>query len=308
MEESIILSMKKYLGKLRRDPNQKVHAPLAEAYRRSLLLEDGEETAAEGLEQFPSYLLCREVLGKIYFRKGKLQEARQQLERVAKIVKNNPELSRILGKLYMNLGMLDEAKEQLNFVWEKDPFDFEVRNLLVSIERQQKQKDAPVAQAGTDPLDIFNAKADESSTDIESIIAGMDDPEIKDRGTYMKATDVALDALDAVEGTIDKAADEIYERNIDADLEEARRRRQERAERPEVYQDKGKEIQAAAYIGQVELEIHMLDEALLLANRLLKSHPEDEELQEIVEKFNKALEVKEDEMDKIEQSSLAKGL
>lgn len=302
MDEAIIFSMKKHIGRLRRDPEQKVHAPLAEAYRRSGLTSDAKETAHTGLDKFPGYLLCREVLGKIYFKQGKLEKARAELEVVSKVVKNNSELSRLLGKLYLQLGLEEEAESELRFVLKKDPFDFEVRNLLVGLEKKRSFENQPV----DDNIDLFTQEVSEKTYDIENIINSLEDPEVKERAQYAKATDVALDALEDMEGVIDEKADEIFEKGLEDDGKKIKR--SYRKEHPEVFKDKHKEIQAAARIGTIHMELHILDEASILAKRLLDKDPTDNDLVLLNDKFKQALEKKEKELEQMESMEIGLGL
>ena len=308
MDESIILNMKSYMGRLRRDMRQKVHAPLAECYRKTGLVVDAEKTAHSGLDMFPSYLLCREVLGKIYFRQGKLEQAQEQLERVAKIIKNSPELSRVLGKLYVQLRVNDLARELLDFVLERDPFDFEVRHLLSELDLRAAGLEEP-DQEEPEPEEeeeTFAEKLERRVWDIETILSTMDEPQVHNHEKYVDATDRTLDALEEVEDVIDARADEIFARNIDQP--EQRTVVPRMPVRPLHSATQRREISAAAAIGQVHMEIHLLDEALFLAKKLLDSDPHDPDLRLLCDKFEKALGDKESELDRVEGLDLATGL
>jgi len=308
MDEQILISMKGYLQKLRRDEHQKIYAPLADCYRRTGLLTDAEDTANNGLEVFPSYLLCREVLGKVFFKRGKLNQAKEQLEKVAKIIKDSPELSRVLGKLYLQLDAKEEAARHLEFVLAKDPFDFEVHNLLIEIKRQEQAlaDDEMVAEQG---VDMFAEPEQAKVTDIEAIINSMDEPEVKNRSDYAQATDAVFDNLESFEDDIDDKADEIFAAVESMPIEpQPKKRRVMRRDRPEIYRDKKREIKAAAVIGQIHMEIHLLDEALILSKKLQKAEPDDPDLQLLSGKFEAELDIKEMELEKLENMSFATGL
>lgn len=302
MGENIILSMKDYLGRLRRDSRQKLYAPLAECYRRTNLIDDAEETAITGLNMFPTYLLCREVLGKVYFKQGQWARAREQLEKVASVVKDNLELSRVLGKVYFELGMTEEAMSHFRFVSEKDPFDFEVHNLMAQSKQSQPQGTEPEQE---DHVDMFTESVEEKIYDIERIVKSMDKPEVLSRSQYSRATDHALDTLENVEGDIDAKADEIF-KNLQ-DQSPAQRPKPIRMTR-NISESNKKEIKAAAMIGQIHLELHLLDEALIQARKHLKEDPTDVDIVEICGKFEHALDLKEAELVRIEEMSLATGL
>jgi tetratricopeptide (TPR) repeat protein len=311
MDETIISSMKKYLAKLRRDPAQKVQAPLADSFRRGGLVGDAEQTAFIGIDRHPSYLLCHEVLGKIYLRQGRLEKARDELEKVARIVQRNVELSRVLGKIYAELDQEDQAKELLEFVLEQDPFDFEVKNALIAIE---KKKTAPppkvIEKPAQDEVEEAKAEATKKVWDIESIIASIEEPasDPKPRAQYERATDDTLDALESLEGTIDVEADKILEGWTEEEAAQDARRRASLTERAEIYSDKDMQLHAAASVGQVHMELHLLDEALVVTRTMLNREPEDPDLQEIFDKFKQAVDEKETELDRMEDLDLGVGL
>ena len=302
MDQNIILNMKEYIGRLRRDNQQKVYAPLADCYRRTNLMEDAEETAIEGLNRFPSYLLCREVLGKVYFKKGQWDKAREQLEKVSAVVKDNLELSRVLGKVYFALGIHEQAMSHFRFVSQKDPFDFEVHNLLTQMQRNQQED---TEHEKEDQVDMFSESVKENIYDIEKIVKSMEEPNVLPRTQYSRATDQALDTLEDVEGRIDAKADEMFE-NLQGENPSEKPRSVRMVK--EISLANKKEIKAAAVIGQIHLELHLLDEALIQAKKHLKVAPEDEDLMEICGKFEHALSLKEAELIRVEEMSLATGL
>lgn len=306
MEEEILHSMKDYMGRLRRDERQKVYAPLADCYLRTGLLGDAEEIALTGLDVFPTYLLCREVLGKVYFKLGRLEEAKLQLEKVANIIKDNPELSRVIGKLYMQLDMDDFAREHFELVIKKDPFDFEIHNLLIELNEKSLPQAEPESDDGR--VDMFSQSVEEKITDIEAIIAQMEAPEVLDKEKYSKATDDALDFIEDVEDDIDAKADELFA-HLQQEMEEIAPVRKIRPTvNQEILMENRKEIHAAAVIGQVHMEIHLLDEVLITAKKLLNKTPDDQDLKILCSKFEGELYTKEEELDRLEGSAFATGL
>ena len=305
MDEAILLSMKDFLARLRRDDRQKVHAPLADNYRKTGLMSDAEKMAKAGLAQYPSYLLCREVLGRIYYKQGKFDQAREQLEGVFRIIRSSIELSRILGKIYVKLGMPEQAREHLKLVVEKDPFDFEARNLLSELRAREEEADLE-DEPEPAPSDLTDHKPSTLMFDIESIINSMEEPEVHDRKKYEIATDDTLDALESLEGVIDAKADELFE--MSETEEQTEQSRPAHRMRRDLYAAREKEIEAAAMIGQIHMELHLLDEALIMARRMLAQNPYDQELKMLCAKFEEALLEKEGELDRLESMSIATGL
>jgi len=89
----------KYLAILSKDPGSMVFAPLAEAYRKAGMLDEAIATAEEGVKLHPDYLSGMVALGKAYFEKGLLAEARENLEKVLVIAPDNIIAANILEEI-----------------------------------------------------------------------------------------------------------------------------------------------------------------------------------------------------------------
>jgi tetratricopeptide (TPR) repeat protein len=89
----------KYLSILSKDPGSMVFAPLAEAYRKAGMLDEAIATAQDGLKLHPNYLSGMVALGRAYFEKGMLKEAREELERVIKMAPDNIIAANILEEI-----------------------------------------------------------------------------------------------------------------------------------------------------------------------------------------------------------------
>ncbi|MBZ0272305.1 tetratricopeptide repeat protein [bacterium] len=297
MDKDVLVNIKDFREKLKRDPLMKLHAQLADGYRRVGLTDDAIETCRVGLDIHPSYLLCREVLGRILLRVGALESAREHLEAVHAIVKDNIELNRALAKLYDELGRLDLARPLVESVIAKDPFDFEMRNLLAASERPRPEKEEAV--------DLFDAPARAKVFDIESILADDIGP-VAERGKRTAATDLMLDALEDVEDVIETRADEIM-----AALGESNgsRPRASRPARRDAYRGKEKELHGAAVLAQVHMEIHLMEEALNLVRKLRRAMGDDTaEFEDLEDRLKSALGEKEKLLDDLEDRELARGL
>ena len=79
----------KYLAILSKDPGSMVFAPLAEAYRKAGMLDEAIATAQDGMKLRPDYVSGMVALGRAYFEKGLLAEARENLEKVLVIAPDN---------------------------------------------------------------------------------------------------------------------------------------------------------------------------------------------------------------------------
>ena len=89
----------KYLAILSKDPGSMVFAPLAEAYRKIGMLDEAIATAQDGLKLHPNYVSGMVALGRAYFEKGALAEARETLETVLVIAPDNIVASNILDEI-----------------------------------------------------------------------------------------------------------------------------------------------------------------------------------------------------------------
>ncbi len=306
MEERILRNIQKFAKRIKRDRFAKVYAPLADSYRRVGLFEDGIETCRLGLEIFPRYLACREVLGKVYLRQGKLSDARRELEQVAQVITDNLELSKALAKVYAKVGERDKAEELLGWIVAKDPLDFEMRNIGMQMRREAERAQAREAGADPEELDLYDlAGRIDAVVNIEDIVAG----ETYDRQRIAKATDDTLDGLENIEELIDAEADKIVDAtDEDAPRELTDEEKTTRQRRREMLNIGIEELNAAAVIARVELEISLLDEASILCTKLLKKEPDDDELKVLADKFTQRLENKEAELDRLEGMHLGRGL
>jgi hypothetical protein len=123
----------KYLEILAKEPNSRVFAPLAEAYRKAGLLEDAIETAREGLQVHPNYLGGRVALGRAYFEKRMYGEAREEMQRVVKAAPDNLMAHKILGQISWEQGDAPAAEKAFRMVLVLDPRDNEARQALDKI-------------------------------------------------------------------------------------------------------------------------------------------------------------------------------
>ncbi|MEK6725303.1 MAG: tetratricopeptide repeat protein [Deltaproteobacteria bacterium] len=101
----------KYLAILSKDPGSMVFAPLAEAYRKAGMLDEAIATARDGLKLRPDYVSGMVALGRAYFEKGLLAEARENLEKVLIIAPDN----------IIAAGILEEIKSKWSVVRGQGP-------------------------------------------------------------------------------------------------------------------------------------------------------------------------------------------
>jgi tetratricopeptide (TPR) repeat protein len=245
-------------------------------------------------------------MGRVLMRMGRFPEALEQLEKVHAVVKEDTELNRALGKLYLQLGNEQAAQPLLESVLAKDPFDFEIRNLLTSSDRRKKADEAAevyrqaVETGDQDTIDLFNARPQKKRTvHIDQILSDDEDaaPTHEERAG---ATDKMLDGLaDKIMATLDEgerrqATDDIYSTF--------------RKEARDYYGGKEKDLHAAAVLAQIHMEVSLLDEALHFVHKLLKDAESDGELLDLQKRLDAALNLKEEELDRAENMDLTSGV
>lgn len=101
--------IERYLAIWERDPRSRVFAPLAEAYRKIGELDRAIEVCKRGLEIHPNYVSGRVALGRAYFDKGDLKEAKAQIEIVYEADPENLVAAKTLGEIFEAEGELEKA-------------------------------------------------------------------------------------------------------------------------------------------------------------------------------------------------------
>lgn len=106
----------KYLAILSKDPGSMVFAPLAEAYRKAGMLDEAIATAQDGLKIHPNYVSGMVALGRAYYEKGMLIEARGTLEQVVITAPDN----------IIAVNILEEIRKQWPEVGEQEEAEVKV--------------------------------------------------------------------------------------------------------------------------------------------------------------------------------------
>ena len=136
--------IEKYLEILAKDPNSRVFAPLAEAYRKAGLLDDAVETALEGLRIHPNYLGGRVALGRAYFEKRQYAEAAAEMQKVAKSAPDNIIAHKVLGQIASRQNDLPAAEKAFKMVLLLDPRDQEAQQFIADLAGAVPAAPAPV--------------------------------------------------------------------------------------------------------------------------------------------------------------------
>ncbi len=143
--------IEKYLNILAKDPNSRVFAPLAEAYRKAGLLDDAIETALEGLKVHPTYLGGRVALGRAYFDKRQFAEAAAEMQKVVKSAPDNIVAHKVLGQIAYNQNDLPMAEKAFKMVLLLDPRDQEAQQFVARVGGESPRAPTPAAAPAPTP-------------------------------------------------------------------------------------------------------------------------------------------------------------
>jgi tetratricopeptide (TPR) repeat protein len=123
-------SIRRYQERLSKDPASLVFAPLADAYRKAGRTREAIATCQEGLERYPHYFTARLILVKALIADGNHEQALAELTDLVARAPDNAQCHRLLADLYRKRGKLDLAREHLERVAAMEPDDAEARATL----------------------------------------------------------------------------------------------------------------------------------------------------------------------------------
>jgi tetratricopeptide (TPR) repeat protein len=196
-DSALLSEIEKYEAAVRRDPDSRVFAALADAYRRAGQLDQAIRIAEQGLKIHPRYLSGVVVLGRAYLESGRAEDARAQLERVVEINPDNLTAQRTLGDIYFDRKEWEKAQKAYSAILRVQPDDRAILARLQQIESSAREPareeekyepavgaekavipeetQAPVPQAPTpapSPATIPHALSEEEKMDV--FFAGVD--------------------------------------------------------------------------------------------------------------------------------------
>jgi tetratricopeptide (TPR) repeat protein len=144
--------------KLETDPKSKVFAQLADAYRKSNMIDEAIEIAKKGLEIHPNYGAAHLVLGRCYLEKRIYSLAREEFERVASLDPHNFAALKLLADVHFSQGAKEEAIRRYRQVLDIDPLNSEVAERLAQLlpppeaqEPSPRAPEPPVVAAPPEP-------------------------------------------------------------------------------------------------------------------------------------------------------------
>lgn len=120
--------------RVEKDPNSRLFLPLAEEYRKTGMLDEAISVILSGLERQPGYTSARVALGRIYFEKNMIEEARDEFEKVVSVIPDNLFSHKKLADIYRERGEMRKAVEEYKKVIQLNPLDEDARMSLEEIE------------------------------------------------------------------------------------------------------------------------------------------------------------------------------
>ncbi|MDR3608019.1 MAG: hypothetical protein P4M08_11645 [Oligoflexia bacterium] len=129
-----------YLRRYQEDPTSRVFAPLAEAYRKSGLIDEAIEIAREGLAIHPGFIGGRVALARALFDKKNYQEVADELAPVVRDVPDNLVAQRLIAESYLMLGRVAEALSAYKMLLYFSPSDPETAKLVQELEEQAYER------------------------------------------------------------------------------------------------------------------------------------------------------------------------
>jgi len=150
----------KYLKIYQENPRSRVFAPLAEAYRKSGLVDDAIEICKEGLSYHPNFTSGLVALARSYFDKKDYTATVNELE---KAISNNPDnylAQKILAESYFNLNDYQNALKTYKILIFLEPKNYEYQKKISELELLIKQ-DKKVSNKNKTEKEIISNTEDE---------------------------------------------------------------------------------------------------------------------------------------------------
>ena len=126
--------VEKYQLMLQSNPKAKIFAPLAEAYRKMGLIEEGIQICIRGVQHHPSFASGRVALGRLYLDKDNLALAAEQLEQAVELSPENLLAQSLLGETYLKLRRAKDALSAFKMLLFLSPDDEKAAKMVRKLE------------------------------------------------------------------------------------------------------------------------------------------------------------------------------
>jgi tetratricopeptide (TPR) repeat protein len=136
--------------RLQKDPESLVFAPLADAYRRSGLIEEAIDVLRKGMDKHPNYASAYIVLGRCYQDQKMHELARSEYEKALEVDPRNFLASRLYASVLVPLGKKKEAVERYRRLLEIDPDNAEIRSAIEDLGSEPEAEEPKDLSTGSE--------------------------------------------------------------------------------------------------------------------------------------------------------------
>lgn len=162
-----------YLKKFQDDPTSRVFAPLAEAYRKSGLVDQAIEIAREGLRIHPHFVGGRVALARALFDKKQYSEVLDELLSVVRDVPDNLVAQRLFAESALMVGRVTDALGAYKMLLYFNPGDPETAQMVRELEVQAYEKGALVLRTDPKPPKGLRVQSPGDDYDIQQASAAL---------------------------------------------------------------------------------------------------------------------------------------
>ena len=120
----------RFRRQLQKNPNSRVFAPLADAYRKEGMIDEAIKICEEGLKKHPDYSSAHVVLGRCYYDNGNFAKAKNEFEITIKLDSQNQIALEVLAEIYEQEGNIEKAIQNYEQILNLDPFNDEAQDKL----------------------------------------------------------------------------------------------------------------------------------------------------------------------------------
>lgn len=187
----------KYEEIVLKDPSSPAFIFLAEILRKQGDLHRATEILIRGLRNHPEIITARMILGKIYYDRWMIDQAKNEMEKVIRAAPDNLEAAKMLIQIYRSEENYNEALEICYSALVFNPEDHELRKNMIEIEKDashdgRKSRTTKTDQIVYDILEIdLNSEGQPASNlVIEELYTEAMANMYIDQGSYEKAITV----------------------------------------------------------------------------------------------------------------------
>ncbi len=134
MTSDVSSFIERYQVLYEKDPDSKVFAPLAEAYRRMGLIDEALDLAERGVRKHPHFASGRVALGKCFAQKGEYDKAVDELRVAVNLSPENLLAHQLLAQCYSSLKKPAEALNAYKMVLFLNPNDAKTAKVVSDLE------------------------------------------------------------------------------------------------------------------------------------------------------------------------------